>query len=104
MRRREFITFLGGAVTWPVAARAQQSERMRRIGILMPVAKDLYTEPRIVAFQQELQKLGWTSGRNVQIDVRWGAGDSDRIRKYASDLIALPADVIVANGSLPVAV
>ena len=70
MQRREFIVLLGGAAAWPLVTRAQQSEQMRRIGILMPVAKDLDTEPRIVAFQQELQKLGWTSGGNVQIDVR----------------------------------
>jgi putative ABC transport system substrate-binding protein len=82
--------------------RAQQAERMRRVGILMSVAKDPATEHRIKIFEEELQKLGWTSGRNVQIDVRWGGGDFDRTRKYASELVAIPADVVVASGTVPV--
>ena len=76
MRRREVITFLGAVtVAWPVVARGQQSERMRRIGVLMPFAKDNPdAQARITAFLQELQKLGWTEGRNLQIEYRWGSG------------------------------
>ena len=102
MRRRDFITLLGTAAAWPLAARAQQSERIRRIGILMSITEDSATEARIKAFQEELQKLGWTTGRDVQIDVRWGEGDFNLIRKYASELIAIPADVVLANGIVPV--
>jgi putative ABC transport system substrate-binding protein len=101
VKRREFIAGLGGAAAWPWQCTAQQSERVRRIGVLMSIAKDSNTEPRITTLQQELRKLGWISGRNIQIDVRWAAGDPDRIRNYASELVALPSDVIVANGSAP---
>ena len=102
MKRREFITLLGGAAAaWPLAARAQQGERMRRIGVLMPLAADdPEGQARIAAFLQGLQQLGWTDGRNVRIDIRWGAGDADRIRKYAAELVALAPDVILATGSL----
>jgi putative tryptophan/tyrosine transport system substrate-binding protein len=97
MRRREFITLLGGAAAWPLAARSQQG--MRRIGVLMALASD---DPlggaRLVAFVQGLQELGWTDGRNVRIDTRWAAGDADRFRKYAAELIALAPDVILASG------
>jgi putative tryptophan/tyrosine transport system substrate-binding protein len=101
MQRREFITLLGGAAAaWPVAARAQQGERMRRIGVLMNlVADDPESTLRVVAFVQGLQELGWTEGRNVRIDARWGAGDADRIRKYAAELVALAPDVILASGA-----
>jgi putative ABC transport system substrate-binding protein len=100
LRRREFITLLGGAaVAWPLAARAQQRERMRRIGALMTSAGD---DPegirRVVAFGQSLQELGWTEGRNVQIDIRWGAANTELFRKYATELVALGPDVILANG------
>src|SRR5262249_39179212 len=90
VKRRAFITLLGGATAWPLAARGQQSERMRRIGVFMPLAAD---DPeslaRVGAFLQGLQALGWTDGRNVRIDYRWAAGDAERIRKYAAELAAL---------------
>jgi putative ABC transport system substrate-binding protein len=100
MRRREFITLLGGAVaTWPLAARAQQAERMRRIGILMSLAADdKQAQARLAAFLQGLQELGWTDGRNVRIDIRWGTGDSDRNRRHAAELVGLAPDVILASG------
>ena len=97
LRRREFITLLGGAAAWPLAARAQQPERMRRIGVLMAVAADdPEGQARIAAFLQGLQQLGWTVGRNVRIDTRWAAGDADDIRRYAAELVALAPDVILA--------
>jgi putative ABC transport system substrate-binding protein len=99
VKRRAFITLLGGAVAWPLAARAQQTERMRRIGVLMALASDdPQGQARLVAFVQGLQELGWTAGRNVRIDTRWAAGDADRFRKYAAELIALAPDVILASG------
>jgi len=95
--RREFITLLGGAAAWPLAARAQQRERMRRIGVLMSLAADSSEAARrLTAFVQALQQLGWTDGRNVQIEYRWGAGDPERIRKNAAELIALAPDVILS--------
>jgi putative tryptophan/tyrosine transport system substrate-binding protein len=99
MRRRDFITLLGGAAaTWPLAARAQ--ERMRRVGVLMnQTADDPESQARSAAFLQGLQELGWIVGRNVQIDFRWNGADSDRIRRYAAELVALAPDVILANGS-----
>ena len=103
MRRREFITLLGGAVALPLAARAQESERMRRIGVLMPgTADDAEYQARMAAFLQGLQQLGWSDGRNVRIDIRWAAGDANLIRKYAAELIALAPDVILAPGSTTV--
>jgi putative ABC transport system substrate-binding protein len=101
MRRREFITLVGGAAaTWPLAARAQQpANRVRRIGVLMSFASDdPEAQPRLLAFAQGLQELGWTVGRNLRIDTRWIAGDTARARKYATELVALAPDVIVANG------
>jgi ABC-type uncharacterized transport system substrate-binding protein len=105
MRRREFITFLGGAVAaWPLAARAQQLERMRRVGVLMSVAADdSQSSARITAFAQGLQQFGWTDGRNVRIEYRWAGGDAERFRKYAAELVALAPDVILANSSTAVA-
>jgi putative ABC transport system substrate-binding protein len=99
MKRREFITLLGGAATvWPLAARAQQGEKMRRIGVLMPfAADDPEAKARLAAFHQGLQQLGWTEGRNVRIDVRWGSGEPERIRRYATELVALAPDVILAS-------
>ena len=96
MRRREFISLLGGAAAaWPFAARAQQGERMRRIGVLMPLAEDdPEGQSRLRAFVQGLQQLGWTDGRNLRIDIRWGAGDAERIRRYAAELAALAPDVM----------
>jgi hypothetical protein len=102
LRRREFITLLGGAtVAWPLAAHAQQGERMRRIGVLNYLtADDPNSSPRVAAFAQALQGLGWIDGRNIQIDYRWGGGDLDRSRRYATELVALGPDVIlVSSGS-----
>src|SRR5215472_9036499 len=98
MKRREFILLLGGAAAWPLATRAQQTERMRRIGALMSLAAD---DPdasvRVGAFSQGLAELGWTIGRNVRVDYRWGAGDLDRFRSYAAELVALSPDVVLAS-------
>jgi putative tryptophan/tyrosine transport system substrate-binding protein len=101
MKRREFITLFGGAAAaWPVAARAQQSERMRRIGVLMPWATDdPVAKARVAAFQQELQQLGWTEGRNIRIDTRWAAGNADEIRTQAAELVGLAPDAILAATS-----
>ena len=97
MRRREFITLLGGAAAaWPLAARAQQSEKMRRIGVLMSLAEsDLEDQTRLAAFVKGLQQLGGSDGRNVRIDTHWGAGDAARLRRYAAELVALAPDVIL---------
>jgi putative ABC transport system substrate-binding protein len=105
MKRREFITLVGGAaVAWPLAARAQQPERMRRIGVLMgPAADDPDGQARIAALLQGLQQLGWAVGRNVRVDIRWAAGNADDSRRYAAELVALASDVIVANGSMSMA-
>src|SRR6266481_7044384 len=101
MRRREFITLLGGAAAaWPLPTRAQQPERMRRIGVLWPYTEaDPDSQSRIASLHQGLQDLGWTEGRNLRFDFRWGASadDRDRIRRYAMELIALAPDVIVAG-------
>jgi len=100
MRRREFITLLSGAAAWPLAARAQERERMRRIGVLMPSTADAAEyQVRMAAFLQGLQQLGWSDGRNVRIDTRWAAGDANLVRKYAAELVALGPDVILAPGS-----
>ncbi len=99
MRRREFMTLAGGAAAWPLAARAQQAARMRRIGVLMSIAADdPELQRRMTAFVQGLQELGWTDGRNVRIDTRWSAADADLGRKYAAELVALAPDVILAAG------
>ena len=98
MKRRKFITLLSGAAAWPVAARAQQPERVRRIGVLVPTADDLEARTRFTTFQQALQGLGWTDGRNVHIDARWSGNASDT-RKHAEELVALAPDVIFASGS-----
>jgi ABC-type uncharacterized transport system substrate-binding protein len=102
LRRREFITLLGGtAVAWPLSARAQQPERMRRIGALMYLAADDPDSPaRVAAFGRGLRELGWIDGHNIRIDYRWGGGDLDRVRRYAAELVALAPDVIlVSSGS-----
>src|SRR5215216_5862037 len=101
MRRREFITLLGGAaVAWPLTAGAQQGERMRRIGVLLPAAAD---DPEfqawLGAFQQALALLGWTIGRNVRIDTRWTKFEAEDTRKYAAELVALAPDAILATGN-----
>jgi putative ABC transport system substrate-binding protein len=99
IRRREFITFLGGAVVWPLAARAQQRERMRRIGVFLNLtADDPQSLARVTAFAQGLAELGWTVGRNLQIDYRWGP-DTNRYRGYAAELVALAPDVILSNST-----
>ena len=99
MRRREFITLLGGAAAWPLMARAQQSERMRRIGILTQgAANDPETAARVTAFVQGLQEAGWSVGRNARIEYRWGNGENALIRKYAAELIALTPDAVLAAG------
>jgi putative tryptophan/tyrosine transport system substrate-binding protein len=105
MRRREFITLLGSAaLTAPRAAFAQATDRMRRIGVLMPLAvDDPEAKARIAAFLDKLQQLGWIDGRNVRIDARWPGGDADRARKYAAELVALEPDVILASSSTSVA-
>jgi putative tryptophan/tyrosine transport system substrate-binding protein len=100
LRRRRFITLLGGAAVWPLAAHAQQSERMRRIGVLMNLAADdREALTRVTALVQRLQELGWTEGHNVRIDTRWAAGDADRFRRYAGELVALAPDVILSSGT-----
>ncbi len=105
MRRRDFITLLGGtALTAPRVAFAQATDRMRRIGVLMPLAvDDPEAKVRLAAFLDGLQQLGWTDGRNVRIDARWPGSDADRFRKYAAELVALEPDVILASSSTSVA-
>ena len=102
MRRREFITLLGGSVAaWPLAVRAQQAERVRRIGLLMGVADDREGQARVTALKQGLQELGWTDGHNIQIETRFGGGDVGRIRADAGELVALAPDIIVGQ-TMPV--
>jgi putative tryptophan/tyrosine transport system substrate-binding protein len=101
--RREFATLLGAAATWPLVAHAQP-ERVRRIGVLMNVAAaDPEGQAQVAAFLQALQQLGWSEDRNVRIDIRWGENDVERNRKYATELLALAPDVILASGTLSVA-
>jgi len=100
MKRREFITLLGGAaVAWPLAARAQQGERVRLIGVLSNATVNAEAQANLAAFQQGLQQLGWTDGRNVRIEARWGGGDAREIRRHAGELAALAPDVILATGN-----
>src|SRR6516164_10359094 len=106
MGRRELLAALGGAaVAWPLVARAQQAERMRRIAVLQGAGDrdDPRSQRNIAAFLQALQQLGWTDGRNVRIDYRWPAGDADKARKYAAELVALAPDVILTVSSLSLA-
>ena len=99
MKRREFIALAGGlVVSSPFAARAQQPDRMRRVGVLMAGADDQEPQARLAVFLQALQQLGWTNGHNVRIEYRWAAGNADDIRKYAAELVALAPDVILAGG------
>jgi ABC-type uncharacterized transport system substrate-binding protein len=98
--RREFITLLGGAAAFPLAARAQPPDRVRRIGFLMNLAADdPQGQARLNAFRQRLAELSWTEGRDVQIDIRWGSGDVDQYRRHARELVELPSSVIVVSGS-----
>jgi putative ABC transport system substrate-binding protein len=100
MRRREFITLLGSAATWPLAARAQQPERMRRIGVLMAVAEnDAQYQANLAVFREGLQQVGWTEGRNIRIDVRWAALDMEAMQRLAKDLVALQPDLILSNNT-----
>jgi putative ABC transport system substrate-binding protein len=105
MRRRAFIKVVAGsAITWPLAARGQQTEQVRRIAVLMNrAADDPDGQARLAAFKQALQQLGWTDGGNMRIDTRWGEDDVDRERKYAAELVALAPDVILASGTLSAA-
>jgi putative tryptophan/tyrosine transport system substrate-binding protein len=104
MRRRQFITLLGGAAAaWPLAAHAQQAERIRRIGVLMSLAADdPEGQARMAAFLQGLQQLGWIDEHNIRIDTRWTAGNADNVRKYAAELVGLVPDVILSPGSFTV--
>jgi len=99
MRRREFIGLLGGVAAWPLAARAQQPERMRRIGVLTILAEnDAFTKAWFAVFADALQALGWELGRNIRVDFRFAGGDEDRLRTYATELVGLGPDVLFANG------
>src|SRR5215475_1147849 len=100
MKRRDFITLLGGAAAaWPFAAHAQQGERMRRIGVLMGTTDDREGQARVTALKQGLQELGWTDGGNIQIETRFGGADAGRIRSHAAELVALAPDVVVGNST-----
>src|SRR5262245_34703252 len=105
MQRRQFITVFGGAAIWPLAVRAQQPERMRRVGVLMPFSKD---NPeglaRVAAFREGLQKLGWAEGRNIRIDYRWTALDKELMQRFAKELVALQPDLILAQSTPATAV
>jgi putative tryptophan/tyrosine transport system substrate-binding protein len=98
LKRRSFITLLGSAAAWPLAARAQQPERMRRIGVLI-TADDLEHRTQLAAFEQALQQLGWSDGRNVRFDIRWHDNDADRARTYAQELVALAPDIFLADAT-----
>jgi ABC-type uncharacterized transport system substrate-binding protein len=105
VKRRDFITLLGGAaVAWPLAARAQQPEGVRRMGVLLSLAADdPQSQARVAALLQGLQQFGWADGRNIRIDYRWGAGNAESMRRYSAELIALAPDVVLAGGSEAVA-
>jgi putative tryptophan/tyrosine transport system substrate-binding protein len=105
LRRRDFITLLGGAAAWPLAARAQQRERMRRIGVLMNLAADdTEAQARLAAFQQGLEKLGWSEGRNIHLDVRFALPTNEQqVQMLVKELLALSPDVVVAPGTAPTA-
>src|SRR5262249_1080242 len=96
MKRREFVTLIGGAAAWPLAARAQQNERIKRIGVLQPFTKNSPESARVAAFVQELERLGWTDGYNLQIEYRWEAND---LRKAAMELVAFSPDVILVSST-----
>ncbi len=100
MKRRELITLLGGAAAaWPLMARAQPADRVRRIGVLMGVANDAEGEARVAAFRQGLQQLGWVEGRNVLVEYRWGGGDPARLTIQAAEVAAMMPDAILAGGT-----
>src|SRR5262245_50615389 len=98
LKRREFLTLLGGAAAWPLAARAQQGERVRRVGAILGSTGTGRSD--VAAFQQALQQLGWIDGRNVRMDYRFGSGNAADVRRYTAELIALAPDVILAGGDL----
>jgi putative ABC transport system substrate-binding protein len=102
VKRREFITLLGGAAAWPIAARAQQRERMRRVGVLMGVTDDAETRGWLVTFHKRLEQLGWQTGRSLQIDELWTAGDPERNRRFAAELMAMHPDAVFAFSSVAV--
>src|SRR5260370_2741309 len=105
IRRREFMFTLGGAAAaWPLAARAQQAERVRRIGVLMAYAEnDSEAQADVAAFRNELQKLGWTEGRNIRIDTRWATADVESIQRFAKDLVVLPPELVLSSSTPPTA-
>ena len=101
LRRREFITLLGGAAAWPLAARAQQGNRVRRIGVLMPGDEnDPVRKTYVSAFTEALAGLGWTDGRNVRMDLRWGGDDINRTRALAQELVGLQPEIILTSGTV----
>ena len=101
IRRREFVALLGGAAAWPLAARAQQGDRVRRIGVLMGLDEnDPLAKTFLSAFIQALAGLGWIDGRNVRMDLRWGSDDINRIRAFAQELVGLQPDIILAGGNV----
>jgi len=101
VKRREFMTLVGGATAWPLAARAQQGEQVRRIGMLFgQTPNDPAVLPRIAAFRQALQQWGWTEGRNLRIDTRWSSDNADDTRKYAAELVGFVPDVILSSGTI----
>src|SRR6516165_10477322 len=103
LKRREFVSLLGGASAWPIAVRAQQPPRMRRIGVLLPAsADDADFQAWLGAFQQALAQSGWNIGRNVRIDTHWAGGRADDVRRHAAELAALAPDVILAHGATAV--
>src|SRR5215831_875980 len=100
MKRRDIITLLGGAAAWPLAARAQQTERIRRIGVLMAFAEsDHEAQSWVAAFRQELGQLGWTEGRNIEIDTRWATADVESMQRFAKELVALQPDMILTSST-----
>ena len=100
IRRREFIAGLGSAAVWPMAVRAQQAERMRRIGVILAYEEnDPVAKPRYSAFTRALADLGWTGGRNLRVDIRWGGGDTNRIRALTQELVGLQPEAILASGT-----
>jgi putative tryptophan/tyrosine transport system substrate-binding protein len=101
LKRRKFITLVGSAAAWPLAVRAQQPERMRRVGVAMGSVDDPDGQARLTGFVQGLKQSGWIEGRNVLIDTRWGAGNPDLLRRYAEELVALAPDVILTSGTAP---
>ena len=104
MKRREFIAGLAGAAPWPLAARAQQPERVRRVGVLMGIANDAEGQARVAALRDGLTDLGWIEGRNIEVQYRWAAGEPELIRRYAAELVAIRPDVIMSNTFASVAV